>query len=1478
MSASESTAGPDLFNVLADEFAERHRRGERPPLSEYAEKYPELADQIRELFPALLAMEELGSKADQATGPYGIGAEFASPMPERLGDYRILREIARGGMGIVFEAVQESLGRHVALKVLPQYRLSDPSQLERFQREARAAAMLHHTNIVPVFGVGEHNGVHHYAMQYIQGQSLDAVLREVKRMREAEPAEAAAPSEPARKPGLAASVAMGLVSGQFADDCAAAPETVDSTALHSLRGPDGQDPVLTTVGLGPAPPASASSILGQSGSRYYRSSALIGAQAAEALAYAHHQKVLHRDIKPSNLLLDLGGTIWVTDFGLAKAEGTEALTQTGDIVGTLRYMAPERFRGVADARSDIYALGLTLYEMLTLEPVFAAEEKARLIEKILHEQPPSPRQLDSQIPRDLETIALKAMAREPSDRYQTASDLAEDLRRYLSDRPILARRASPFGQLRRWCRRNPLVAASLATMAAALLAFAALALLYANGQRRFGLEKSKSNQQITALAKHLETSLAESNRLLAVRNFDRGQAAFEKEQVGAGLLWMIEGWRAAVAARDPALQHAARANLSAWLPHQPRLIAVLSHPRPVQDAAFSPDGKIVVTGGDDGIARFWDAATGRSVGSNLVHPREVTSVAFSPDGQTILTGSIDGMARLWDARTGRPKGPILHHAGSGEVFVAISPDGKALLTGRTAAQGGEVRLSDAVTGQPVGPGVLNLGVPIAFSADGKQVLARGGPALLSDAATGRPIGPPLQSLSTIVRSAAISPDGKFLLIGFNDGAARLWCTATGQPLTPLLKGHDDRIRDVAFSPDGEFFLTGSTDKTARLWDALTGQPIGPPLQHQGPVVAVAFSPDGKSFLTTSSDSTVCIWGTDIDQPGGLVLEPRTACMAVAWGPDGTVILTGGFNGTARLWDARDGRPLSPLLQHAARIYDHAVAISPDGKIALTGSFDKTARMWAVPSGRAIGPALSHQGQVFAVAFTPDSKTIVTGSDDRMVRLWDTATGMLLGAPIPQLDAVNALAVSPDGKTFVAGYGLGVAQLWDLAARKSLGKPFPHPGSVETVAFSPDGRLVVTGCEDRTARVWDVATGALRLPPLATGSWIWSVDFSPDGKLIAAGNSDSVFLWDSVTGQPIGPTLRHPGSVYDLAFSPDSKTLLTGCMDGKARLFSRAPEVPDDLVRVANWVEACTGTALDPGQGSMRVLDNAAWLENRERLERLGGPLAPADADCADTPAALGELARRRSQSRVAKAQQLFSAALSASRGGRPDESIASFRWGLEIADRLVALFPGEREYQRMLAMAQNNFAWLLATYPDAKIQEPAQSVKLARMAVGLESKAGIYWNTLGVALYRTGDLRGAIEALRKSNELDAKSTLGFNAYFLAMAHSRQGEAARARAWFDIARGWHRRTAPANSELIRFRAEGAGVLGFSLEADPNEASAPNDDGALARLLLDVEPSASWARRWLERSRGNGTSHYGVPNGDPMPNGRKAFGEP
>jgi tetratricopeptide (TPR) repeat protein len=348
----------------------------------------------------------------------------------------------------------------------------------RFRREARAAARLHHTNIVPVFDVGERGGIHYYAMQFIPGQGLDQVIRELRRLRRPgggdetdERAGAGAAAD------LAASLAEDVLSGEFRGR----PGAVEA----GVATPPPASPGEATAG-------SASSLLSRSDpsshsdAYFYRSVARIGRQVASALAYAHGQRVLHRDVKPSNLLLAADGTVWVTDFGLAKEEGQD-LTRTGDVVGTLRYIAPERFTRPADARGDVYSLGLTLYELLTLRPAFAEADRVRLVHAIAHREPEPPRKLDPQVPRDLETVVLKAISKDPGRRYQRAEELEADLSRFLLDRPIAARRASAWERTWRWCRRNPL-AAGLALTLALLLAggVAGLTALYlkADAQRR----------------------------------------------------------------------------------------------------------------------------------------------------------------------------------------------------------------------------------------------------------------------------------------------------------------------------------------------------------------------------------------------------------------------------------------------------------------------------------------------------------------------------------------------------------------------------------------------------------------------------------------------------------------------------------------------------------------------------------------------------------------------------------------------------------------------------------------------------------------------------------------------------------------------------------------------------------------------------------------------------------------------------------
>jgi serine/threonine protein kinase len=503
---SDSSSGREPLEELAESFLARFRAGERPSLTDVAAAHPDLADQIRELFPALIEMEQVGS----ATGSAPPGAAIEE-MRSNLGDYRILREVGRGGMGVVYEAVQESLGRHVALKVFAPWSRADARQIERFRREARAAARLHHTNIVPVFGVGEDDGVRYYAMQFIRGQGLDAILEELRRLRSAPQAD-----EPGAIPGdstppvpLAATVARSLETGRFH-----APAREAEVADRSEIGSELSD----TPTAGDQPASDASHWAGQAGGSYARTVARVGLQVADALAHAHAQGVVHRDIKPSNLLLDVAGNIWVSDFGLAKSDDADALTEPGDIVGTVRYMAPERFRGDSGPKGDVYGLGATLYELLTLRPAFDRRDRARLIDQILHEDPPPPRSVDRRIPRDLETIALKAMAKHPADRYASARALADDLGRFLDDRTIRARRWSLTERLWRWCRRNPMVAA-LEALAATLLI--AIAIISAVAAIWLGQSRGK------VLANLSRARTAEANALVEAANARRSAAESE---------------------------------------------------------------------------------------------------------------------------------------------------------------------------------------------------------------------------------------------------------------------------------------------------------------------------------------------------------------------------------------------------------------------------------------------------------------------------------------------------------------------------------------------------------------------------------------------------------------------------------------------------------------------------------------------------------------------------------------------------------------------------------------------------------------------------------------------------------------------------------------------------------------------------------------------------------------------------------------
>jgi serine/threonine protein kinase len=497
-SANDEASLESLVARVADEFLARQKQGERPAVEEYAARHPQAAEVLRRVL-ASLQLLDLSASAGAAGGGAAEGTVGGT-----LGDFRILREVGRGGMRIVYEAEQLSLERRVALKVLPFAAALDPRQLQRFQNEARAAAHLHHSNIVPVHAVGCARGMHFYAMQFIDGQTMAAVIRELRQRAGFE-----GPAPP-YGPGSAGVGTDNLVSDSWLAAPAAAPGANTAPAAG-----------LSTAGAAPQP-------------AFFTTVARMGLQAAEALEYAHAEGVIHRDIKPANLLVEwrAGGvnspTLWITDFGLARFRNEAGLTLTGDLLGTLRYMSPEQALGPrqrVDHRTDVYSLGATLYELLTLEPVHRGSDRQELLGQIAWEAPRPPRRLNPAVPPDLETIILKALDKDPEGRYATAQEMADDLRRFLEDKPIRAKRPTAAQRLRKWARRHKaLVAAAAVVLVITAVAGVLTAFLVWREKLRADHERDRAREAAAAEQEARQAEAKERRRAEAREGFAR-QAA-----------------------------------------------------------------------------------------------------------------------------------------------------------------------------------------------------------------------------------------------------------------------------------------------------------------------------------------------------------------------------------------------------------------------------------------------------------------------------------------------------------------------------------------------------------------------------------------------------------------------------------------------------------------------------------------------------------------------------------------------------------------------------------------------------------------------------------------------------------------------------------------------------------------------------------------------------------------------------------------
>ncbi|MHB1422678.1 MAG: protein kinase domain-containing protein [Gemmataceae bacterium] len=1472
---SSDSSREALLERLAEEFVERHRRGERPALSEYVNRYPDFAAEFRELFPALVRIESLKPAAGDLTGVFvPTSAPQEEHPPERFGDFRILRQVGQGGMGIVYEAEQESLGRHVALKVLPRQALLKATYRERFRREAKAAGRLHHTNIVPVFGVGECDGTYFYAMQFIPGEGLDKVLRDLRQLRAApgDPTTAAQPSE--------ASGARSLLTGHF---------------IVQEAPPKGEPIVRPTPSastLGDAGHASSTLSSGGQEGHYYRGIARVALQVADALAYAHRQGILHRDIKPSNLLLDPQGTVWITDFGLAKAEGADDLTQTGDIVGTVRYMAPERFDGRSLPQSDVYALGVTMYELLTLRPAFDNVNKARLVEKVLHEPPMPLRKIDPLIPRDLETVVLKCLAKDPAERYASAEALADDVRRFLADRPIRARRSTWQEQTWRWCRRNPAIAGLLTAVFVSLLLGTIVSLIFGlqarkdrdNAQKaeREGRRKlfeayladAKANRlsrrpgqrfdTLARVADAAELARAEDLNIPEERLEELRQVAVTalamadlsprylgampenvkvldlSDDLDRVLLWEPESnahvvrsvadgkelFRLPTTARRPGAifgpsgRHLVRFHeeegglAEVWSVdgNQPKLIR--GDRLPTSRVDFRPDAAILALMDSQGAMAIWDVQKGTEINRvPQARGENHNEVALHPTQPLIASCSyISTRVLLRDYQTGRTVQVIRPPWPMGSSSVAWHPDGRRLFVAAGDAANIQEYLFDSALRQLRPARLLHL--PL-WSGGNQIAINSAGDRLANINWAGGPALLDLETGHTLFSGRSVKSLNRFRFAADDRSLIGIYGLHRGRVSYGVISAGDAReVRTIPLSSPGG----------------------GRPVVHPDGRLAVIPHPDRFTFVDLASLRDL-----------GFVKIGNSRGVGLAFDREGR-FYTNSFEGCFR-WPMRfEGERLlvGPPERLPFSPGREPISVSADGRTVAQPQY----------AGYGMAP---YAGAWLLTAESADSPLYLAAGD-----------------------AMNTADVSRDGRWVCFGIYPSRVKVFDGRTGKQVWQDSPDHGGPRGI-FTQDGRWLV--CSFRAFRVGDWETSVV-LDPSRTGA-LW--DVSPDSRLALLGTSEGYArLIEIATGRELVRIESPDGSLGEMKFTPDGTRLLEPTSVGL-----RVWDLRRIRRQLANYGLDWEGPAYPPEPDGpsrlpaplqLRVVDgellsDAAKLRAYEReLTLLRLAADPFDAQGNLDQARWLMRANRHAQAlpylQLALLSRPQSYAIRMNKGlclmrlGRVEEAVpeitaairarpedfrprywraqAYLRLGrqAEAVNDLTAVmvgFPVDAELYEQRANCYaalgdkikeaadraaaakflprsveglNSRAWRLVTGPPGE-RDPKKALELIRKAIELGGDEAEYLNTLGVALYRNERWTEAIVALEKSLAAGQGKWDAFNLFFLAMCHAKLGDADKAKDCFNRAVKWReaKKDLPGQyaEELKAFRTEAESEL-------------------------------------------------------------------